>query len=65
MTKLCRICGLPEDEHHEFEAAMPEGCQCLPGEWSDTVTPICERYVGDGTCYCRTCEHDRVCHWAA
>ena len=62
MRKLCKHCGLSEDEHHEYEAVMPVGCVCDPGEWGDNVTDICAEYDGDGTTVCTTCEHDMECH---
>lgn len=62
MNKVCTVCGLDEDAHHEFIPQMPDGCQCGPGEWGPEVTTICDAYEGDGIQYCRTCEHDRTCH---
>ena len=65
MKILCRHCGLREDEHHEFEALMPAGCQCAPGEWLDEVWQVCDQYLGDGIKYCLRCEHDPACHVGA
>ena len=62
----CKHCGLPEEDHHEFEAAvtMPGGCVCDPGTWdgANNITKICPMYVGNGVSYCDTCEHDKGCH---
>lgn len=62
MNKVCAVCGEPADQHHDFVATMPDGCQCTPGEWGDEVTPICNKYIGNGVTHCATCEHDQECH---
>lgn len=61
---ICKHCGLPEDAHHEFEAKMPDGCLCNPGEWVGDRTPICDKFEGDDAhgSRCTNCEHDRECH---
>jgi hypothetical protein len=61
---VCVHCGLPEDEHHEFESAMPKNCQCMPGEWVRYVLPICEQFISNGERdpICKRCEHDEACH---
>lgn len=58
---VCRHCGIPEHEHCMFEAAMPDGCQCPPGEWGDDVLDVCPQFVGPGK-QCSVCEHDEACH---
>ena len=63
----CEICGKPESEHHEFEAALtlPTGCVCDAGTWGgcqNGVTPICDKFIGGRDAYCETCEHDWLCH---
>ena len=63
MKSICVHCGKPEEDHCiGFERTMPEGCQCAPGEWGERVTPICDKFVGEGSQYCRICEHDKGCH---
>ena len=62
MQKVCKHCGKPEAEHHDYEPTMPEGCVCDPGEWGDNVTEPCEEYQGEGGQYCKRCEHDKACH---
>ncbi|TFH43542.1 MAG: hypothetical protein E4H01_11900 [Lysobacterales bacterium] len=65
MKILCIHCGGTSDEHHEFEAHMPSGCRCDPGEWDVDVNEICEKYLGDGNGdYCIRCEHDEGCQKA-
>ena len=61
---ICKHCGKTEDEHHEFRAlTMPAGCVCDPGTWdAEKITPICTAYVGTGSSYCATCEHESGCH---
>ncbi len=62
MVQLCRVCGRPEEEHHEFDAEeMPHGCVCDSATWGK-VGPICEKYVGNGRTNCERCEHDLACH---
>ena len=41
--------------------AMPDGCQCDPGEW-DEVTPICGKFQGESGKHCERCAHDEACH---
>ena len=60
--KLCQHCGEPESAHHEFEAQMPPGCQCAPGEWGDYVLDVCQRFFGPRGRPCGVCEHDEACH---
>lgn len=63
MRKVCIRCGLPEDQHHDYEPSMPDGCVCAPGEWGDDVQEVCDKYVAtSGGAYCARCEHDEVCH---
>ncbi len=67
MTLLCKHCALPAEDHHEFEAQMPDGCVCSPGDWYDEVTPICGTFFANEKepDICATCEHERACHKAA
>ena len=65
MTDSCRHCGLPPDDHHEYEsAARPPGCLCDPGTWDRDIEipPICTAYDGPVRGYCVHCEHDEACH---
>ena len=66
MKRVCRICGVAEDEHHAPEwIEVPDGCVCDPLTWDNNVIPPpCNEYNGNGTTYCETCEHDRECHTA-
>lgn len=57
----CMHCGETWENHCTFEAKMPDGCQCDPGEWGDTVNDVCPEFVGDFS-NCARCEHDRECH---
>lgn len=61
---VCRHCGLPRDEHCEFEDLLiPKGCVCDVGTWLPSdISPICQNYVGDGEQYCENCEHEANCH---
>jgi len=62
---ICRICGRPEEDHHVFDGGplFPEGCVCDPYTWNnEEISPICEKYVGNGLTYCERCEHDLGCH---
>ena len=63
-NQACRLCGLSEDEHHEFSSLdMPPGCVCDPGTWTaQTVKPVCQVFIGEDSSYCATCEHDKACH---
>lgn len=61
----CTHCGLPEDEHHAFEAppTPPPGCVCKePWEGVAEIPPICPALVDDGDGRCDQCEHDLACH---
>lgn len=62
MRKVCKHCGLPEEDHHDYEPAMPDGCVCNPGEWGVNVPDPCHEYQGDGEQYCKRCQHDKACH---
>jgi hypothetical protein len=61
---ICKHCGLPEDQHHDFERKMPKGCCCDPYEWATDrpVSSICSKYVGNGKGPCKNCEHSPGCH---
>lgn len=61
--RVCRICGISEDEHHDFSGKeMPADCNCDPMEWDDdNIGPICEQYAGVGR-NCTRCEHGKTCH---
>lgn len=63
-SKVCRHCGEPESAHHAFDAEMPAGCQCAPGEWGDYVLDVCARFEGPRGRPCGVCEHDEACHRA-
>ena len=62
--RICKICGLPEEDHHIPEwMEVPEGCICASLEWdTDRIPPICDEYQGNGIQSCRRCEHDIGCH---
>ena len=60
--KVCKHCGGTKEAHHDYEPSMPEGCECNPGEWGDTVNDICAEYQGNGITVCAKCEHDEECH---
>ena len=68
MKIVCKHCGKTRSEHCEFEALMPEGCECDPGTWDadgdgGNIGPVCESFVGDNTDrHCSRCEHDFACH---
>lgn len=68
MTKrICKICGNPEEDHHEPEyITIPAGCVCEIMEWNLTgktaMPPVCESYKGTGNTHCDNCEHDKECH---
>ena len=65
MKKLvCKYCGEVEEYHHKFEAKMPDGCVCAPGEWTEAPPKPCKKFVGPDE-YCHRCEHDRECHTEA
>ena len=63
---ICKICGLPRSEHHEFEPVhIPDGCKCDPLDWRDgKILPVCEKFVYDPNYIglCLTCEHPEECH---
>jgi hypothetical protein len=67
LCKKCRHCGNWECQHCVFAPmSVPEGCVCDVNTWGkDKLPAICEAYVGDGTCYCKRCEHDKECHSAS
>jgi hypothetical protein len=65
MLKVCKHCGLPEEDHHDYEPSMPDGCVCDPNEWGDNVPAPCAEYLGDGQQHCKRCDHDRACHMPA
>lgn len=62
--RRCAICGKTEEEHHiPVWVEYPDKCVCDPASyWGDTPQPICDKYVGDGKCYCIKCQHDKACH---
>ena len=64
MKTVCKICGEPEESHHEFDPlTQPDGCECDPLEWD--VNPIpepCPEFQGEPGKPCRVCEHDEGCH---
>ncbi len=67
--KVCKICGVQEDEHHEPDwLEIPDGCVCDWREWNyedkTTLTPVCEEHQGDPKRNCKRCEHDKACHKA-
>ena len=64
MRRICIICGMPEDEHHEPQwRQQPDACCCDPLEWSvEIIPPPCGGYVGNGVKSCERCEHDPECH---
>jgi hypothetical protein len=59
---VCRRCGLPESEHHQFERVMPRGCVCKPEWWLDDPPEVCDSYVIGPTGMCATCSHEKECH---
>lgn len=61
MTIVCKHCGLPQEDHHEFDPQMPDGCVCDPFAWFGTIDPVCGNYIGeDGEC--AVCAHEKGCH---
>jgi len=66
VRRVCKICGVPEDQHHTAEwREQPDGCVCDPLEWDvDAIPPACDEYQGDGKQNCTRCEHDKACHTA-
>lgn len=62
---LCIQCGVPEGEHHEFQAP-PKDCVCNPDGWrfSRHVPDPCGTFVEAGydPSRCNNCEHDMECH---
>jgi hypothetical protein len=65
MKILCK-CGLPKEEHCEYEPVMPEGCTCDPEDWGSEVTPVCPEYrqwdVYPDEDICEKCQHPKECH---
>lgn len=65
---LCKICGLPEDEHHHFasEDRLPEGCKCNPTDWRNpnNIPPVCEQFSpwAEEHTECEVCHHLEECH---
>lgn len=67
VRRICKICGEPEDEHHEPDLLeIPAGCVCDWRTWDydnrTKLPPACDKYEGDGKCNCQKCEHDAECH---
>jgi len=68
MSEECLVCGLYEDEHHEFRKPnLPLGCKCDAREWlrPDHIPPVCEKFTEDGTfddTLCDGCQHLKECH---
>ena len=64
MLKVCKHCGLPPEDHHDFERKMPERCVCPPDDWGNDVKDICNIFLDSDTepGRCKFCEHDRDCH---
>jgi len=67
MKRICKICAIPEDQHHEPDwIEVPDGCVCDLRTWDiDDIAklpPACAEYKGDGKQNCATCEHDKECH---
>jgi hypothetical protein len=65
--RICKICGLPDSEHHDPEyIEIPEGCICDIYTWNyevmNKIPPACSKYVGNGMENCHKCEHDKECH---
>lgn len=63
----CRLCGLPEQEHHVFAPInAPKGCVCDMESWGDptNIPAVCEHFTPGDRDHgvCRTCEHDKACH---
>jgi len=66
---ICKICGLPEGEHHVFDPiVVPDGCVCDIRCWGSVnhIQPICNHYEPDPDPnfqdVCKNCEHDKACH---
>ena len=67
MTRICKICGESEDDHHEPDWLwIPNGCVCDFRTWDyyerSQLPDPCSEYKGDGVENCQTCEHDKACH---
>jgi hypothetical protein len=58
--------GLPEEEHHSFQAPgrPSEACVCDAGTWGNPsrIPPVCDGFTGTEESYCLNCEHDMRCH---
>ena len=66
-TRVCKICGAFEFDHHEPDyLEIPAGCVCDWKTWDyydkSSLPPACEKYEGDGEQNCEKCEHDKACH---
>ena len=65
---LCKTCGKPESEHHEYmpRIVRPPGCVCDPKTWLRAVSPVCGQFTPDHSDSerCVNCEHDKACHKA-
>jgi hypothetical protein len=65
---VCKICGLEEHEHHNFEPRgnSPKGCKCDVDDWRDptNIPPVCSSFKPDPEWpqQCLTCEHGDDCH---
>ena len=77
-TEYCKICGLSEWEHHNFEPLMvPDECVCDPYDWivycwdqgkPFEVPPVCDNFVcsldieDKSNLLCEACGHCYKCH---
>lgn len=66
MIKVCKICGVEEDKHHEPSWILkPDNCVCNVFTWETEILkeipPICNKFFGFGN-VCSNCNHDRECH---
>lgn len=69
MLRYCKVCGQEERDHHYFEPAMQDGCECAPHNFYDRpgheAPPICGDYVvfkGESASVCSRCGHGLNCH---